>query len=101
MLDRPNIDPTLGRREKIKETIVLGLLNVALPSADIYSDLLLFVRFSSPRGRGQDPEMRNKRGDLGDLTFVLLFDRWSTSIQYQVLISKTSNIWRASKIHRL
>ena len=40
-------EPLARRREKIKETAVLGLLNVALPTVDIYSDVALFVRFYS------------------------------------------------------
>ena len=35
----------VDRRTKIKETIFLGVLNVALPSVDVYSDLGLIVNF--------------------------------------------------------
>ena len=38
---------TPGRGEKIKETVVLGLLNVALPTVDVYSDAALIVRVFS------------------------------------------------------
>ena len=38
-------DASLKTREKIKETIILSLLNVALPSVDVYSDIALVVNF--------------------------------------------------------
>ena len=31
--------------EKIKETVLLSLLHVALPTIDVYTDLALIVRF--------------------------------------------------------
>jgi len=36
---------TPGRGEQIKETVVVSLLNVALPSIDVYSDLGLIIKF--------------------------------------------------------
>ena len=38
---------TQGRGAKIKETFVLALLNVALPSVDVYSDLAMVTMFFS------------------------------------------------------
>ena len=38
-------DASLKTREKIKETIILSLLNVVLPSVDVYSDIALVVNF--------------------------------------------------------
>ena len=35
----------LGTGEKIKETVVLSLINVALLSVDVFSDLLLIFKF--------------------------------------------------------
>ena len=35
--------PTKG--EKIKETVVLSVINIALPSVDIYSDLGVIIKF--------------------------------------------------------
>ena len=34
-----------GRGEKIKETVLLAVLNIALPSLDIYSDLAVILNF--------------------------------------------------------
>ena len=34
-----------SRGEKIKETVVLGMLHIALPSADVFSDLAMIGRF--------------------------------------------------------
>ena len=38
-------DASLKTSEKIKETIILGVLNVVLPSVDVYSDIALVVNF--------------------------------------------------------
>ena len=38
-------DASLKTSEKIKETIILSVLNVALPSVDVYSDIALVVNF--------------------------------------------------------
>ena len=37
--------PSDGSSEKIKETVLLSLLHVALPTIDVYTDLALIVRF--------------------------------------------------------
>ena len=38
-------DASLKTSEKIKETIILSVLNVVLPSVDVYSDIALVVNF--------------------------------------------------------
>ena len=38
-------DSAPGIGEKIKETVVLGLLHIALPSGDVFSDLAMIGRF--------------------------------------------------------
>ena len=38
-------DQIPSRGEKIKETVVISLLNVALPSVDIYSDIAVMLNF--------------------------------------------------------
>ena len=42
-----------GRCKKIKETVVLSLLNVALPTVDVYSDFALVLNFY--RGSRRNP----------------------------------------------
>ena len=34
-----------SRSEKIRETVILGLINVALPTFDVFSDLLVGIKF--------------------------------------------------------
>ena len=55
----------LGTGEKIKETVVLSLLNVALPSVDVFSDLLLVVKFYI--GSRINPYCDEKDGSYKDL----------------------------------
>ena len=67
----------LGTGEKIKETVVLSLLNVALPSVDVFSDLLLVVKFYI--GSRINPYCYEKDGSYKDLLHCHYNDSVPTS----------------------
>ena len=48
-------DAALTRSEKIKETIMLSVLNIALPSVDVYSDLAMIDNFYFGRPSRRNP----------------------------------------------
>ena len=54
-LIRKMSDAALTRSEKIKETIILGVLNIALPSVDVYSDLDMINNFYFGRPSRRNP----------------------------------------------
>ena len=67
----------MGRGEKIKETVVLSLLNVALLSVDVSSDLLLIVKFYI--GSRINPYCYEKDGSYKDLLHCHYNDSVPTS----------------------
>ena len=54
-LIRKMSDAALTRSEKIKETIMLSVLNIALPSVDVYSDLALIDKFYFGKASRRNP----------------------------------------------
>ena len=54
-LIRKMSDAALTRSEKIKETIMLSVLNIALPSVDVYSDLAMIDNFYFRRQSRRNP----------------------------------------------
>ena len=54
-LIRKMSDAALTRSENIKETIMLSVLNIALPSVDVYSDLALIDKFYLGEARRRNP----------------------------------------------
>ena len=54
-LIRKMSDAALTRNEKIKETIMLSVLNIALPSVDVYSDLALIDKFYFGKASRRNP----------------------------------------------
>ena len=54
-LIRKMSDAALTRSENIKETIMLSVLNIALPSVDVYSDLALIDKFYFGKASRRNP----------------------------------------------
>ena len=54
-LIRKMSDAAQTRSEKIKETIMLSVLNIALPSVDVFSDLALIDKFYFGKASRRNP----------------------------------------------